>query len=38
VNFAARVVNAVKGTEIWLSDRAKDDIDRLGVVQHKQFG
>ncbi len=38
VNFAARVVGAVKGAEIWLSDRAKDDIDRLGAAQHKRLG
>jgi WD40 repeat protein/class 3 adenylate cyclase/GTPase SAR1 family protein len=38
VNFAARVVGSFKGAEIWLSDRAKEDIDRLGAVQHKQLG
>jgi len=27
-----------KGAEIWLSDRAKEDIDRLGATQHKQLG
>ncbi len=37
VNFAARVVGAIKGAEIWLSDRAKEDIDRLGAAQHKQL-
>jgi class 3 adenylate cyclase len=36
VNFAARVIGAIKGAEIWLSDRAKDDIDRLGAAQHKR--
>lgn len=35
VNFAARVVNAIKDAEIWLSERAKDDIDRLGAGKHK---
>ena len=35
VNFAARVVGAIKDAEIWLSDRAKDDIDRLGAAKHK---
>jgi class 3 adenylate cyclase len=35
VNFAARVVGAIAGPEIWLSDRAKDDIDRLGAKQHR---
>jgi len=37
VNFAARVVGAIKGAEIWLSDRAKEDIDRLGAVEHKSL-
>ena len=35
VNFAARVVGAIKDAEIWLSDRAKEDIDRLGAGSHK---
>jgi len=35
VNFAARVVGAIRGAEIWLSDRAKEDIDRLGAARHK---
>jgi WD40 repeat protein/class 3 adenylate cyclase len=35
VNFAARVIGAIAGSEIWLSDRAKDDIDRLGAKQHR---
>ena len=29
VNFAARVVGAIKGAEIWLSGPAKQDIDHL---------
>jgi class 3 adenylate cyclase len=37
VNFAARVVGAIQDAEIWLSDRAKDDIDQLGAVQHKRL-
>jgi class 3 adenylate cyclase len=37
VNFAARVVGAIQGAEIWLSDQAKDDIDRLGAGKHKQL-
>ncbi len=37
VNFAARVIEAIKGEEIWLSDRAKEDIDRLGAAQHKNL-
>jgi class 3 adenylate cyclase len=38
MNFASRVVGSIKGAEIWLSDRAKEDIDRLGGVQHKRLG
>jgi class 3 adenylate cyclase len=38
VNFSLRVVGAFKGAEIWLSDRAKEDIDRLGAVQHRWLG
>lgn len=34
VNFAARVVGAIKGAEIWLSDPAKADIDRLGSSRY----
>jgi class 3 adenylate cyclase len=37
VNFAARVVGAIKDAEIWLSDRAKEDIDRLGAAKHKEL-
>ena len=37
VNFAARVVGAIKDAEVWLSDRAKDDIDRLGAGTHKSL-
>lgn len=37
VNFASRVVSAFKGAEIWLSDRTKDDIDRLDAAQHKRL-
>ena len=35
VNFAARVVGPVKDAGIWLSERAKEDIDRLGAAKHK---
>jgi class 3 adenylate cyclase len=35
VNFAARVVGAIKDTGIWLSERAKEDIDRVGATNHK---
>jgi class 3 adenylate cyclase len=31
VNFAARVVGAIKGAEIWLSAPAMHDIDKLGA-------
>ena len=34
VNFAARVVQAITGAEIWLSDRAKEDIDDLRAKRH----
>jgi len=34
VNFAARVVGAIKDAEIWLSDRAKADIDDLRAKRH----
>jgi class 3 adenylate cyclase len=34
VNFAARVVAATKNPEIWLSDRAKEDIDTLRARRH----
>lgn len=37
VNFAARVVGAISAAEIWLSDRAKEDVDRLGAAQHRQL-
>ena len=34
VNFAARVVGAIKDAEIWLSNRAKEDIDSLRAKRH----
>jgi class 3 adenylate cyclase/GTPase SAR1 family protein len=37
VNFAARVVGAIAGAEIWLSDRAKEDLDQLGAPQHAKL-
>jgi len=37
VNFAARVVGAIEGDEIWLSSRAKDDIDGLGAKHHRNL-
>jgi class 3 adenylate cyclase len=35
VNFAARVAKIPKEAEIWISDPAKGNIDRLGPPQHK---
>lgn len=37
VDFAARVVGAIKGAEIWLSDEAKRDIKQLGAAHHTQL-
>jgi WD40 repeat protein/class 3 adenylate cyclase len=38
VNFAARVVDAIRQkAEIWLSDRAKDDLDRSGITDHERL-
>jgi class 3 adenylate cyclase/GTPase SAR1 family protein len=37
INFAARVVGSIAGTEIWLSDRAKTDIDAFGAPSHKDL-
>ncbi len=37
VNFAARVVGEIKDAEIWLSDRAKEDLDRGGAKHHRQL-
>ncbi len=34
VNFAARVVGAINDAEIWMSDRAKNDLDTLAAKQH----
>lgn len=34
VNFAARVIGAIKGAEIWLSERAKEDIFQQGSRRH----
>jgi class 3 adenylate cyclase/GTPase SAR1 family protein len=37
VNFAARVIGASKGAEIWLSNRAKKDMDVSGSKQHAEL-
>jgi class 3 adenylate cyclase len=36
VTLASRVVGAIRGAEIWLSNRAKEDIDRAGT--HRERG
>jgi class 3 adenylate cyclase len=37
-NFAARVVGAIRGAEIWLSGPARDYIDQLGAKHHSKLG
>lgn len=37
VAIASRVVGAIAGAEIWLSSRAKEDVDRAGVYQDAQL-
>lgn len=37
VNFAGRVVGAFKGAEIWLSNRAKEDLDQLRAKKYEKF-
>jgi len=37
VNFAARVVSAIKGAEIWLSNQAKADLDSGGAKRHAKL-
>jgi len=37
VNFAARVVGAFKEAGVWLSARAKEDLDRGGAKQHRRL-
>jgi class 3 adenylate cyclase len=37
VNYAARVVGAIKGAEIWLSEQAKADVDVLGARRHEEL-
>ncbi|MGC2200733.1 MAG: adenylate/guanylate cyclase domain-containing protein, partial [Stellaceae bacterium] len=37
VNFAARVVGAIRGAGIWLSEQAKADIDVLGARRHEEL-
>lgn len=36
-SVAARIVNVIKESEIWLSDRAKEDIDQLGAANHRDL-
>jgi class 3 adenylate cyclase len=37
VNFAARVIGAISGSEIWVSEQAKADIDALGAGHHQDL-
>jgi len=37
VNFAARVVHAIEGAEIWLSARAREAIDRAGARHQRDL-
>lgn len=37
VNFAARVIGAITGAEIWLSHPAKEHIGGLGAARHKRL-
>lgn len=37
VNFAARVVGAIQGAEIWLSNEAKECLNRGGAKNHAQL-
>jgi class 3 adenylate cyclase len=34
VNFAARVIGKIAGAEIWISDRARMDLEVAGVRRH----
>jgi class 3 adenylate cyclase/GTPase SAR1 family protein len=37
VNLAARVVGSISGAEIWLTDRAKDDLESLRAKRHRNL-
>ena len=37
VNYAARIVTAIEHAEIWLSDRAMEDLSSCGARQHSQL-
>src|ERR1035437_7004880 len=37
INFAARVVGAIHGSEIWLSSQAKGHLDTCGARRHTQL-
>jgi class 3 adenylate cyclase len=37
VNLAARVRGMAKGAEIWLSDRAKQDVDQYKAASHREL-
>lgn len=35
MNFAARGVDSIRDAEIWLSCRAKEDVENVGAAKHK---
>ena len=37
VNFASRVLGLITEAEIWISERAREDIDRFGADHHRCF-
>lgn len=37
VDFAARVVGAIRDAEIWLSCRAKEDVENVGATKHEHL-
>lgn len=34
VNFTSRIISSMEGAEVWMSDRAKEDIDLLRADRH----
>ena len=37
VNFAARVAGASRDAKVWLSSRAKEDVEKVGAAKHKHL-
>lgn len=37
VNFAARVVESIRGPGVWLSERAKEDVENVGATKHENI-